>query len=133
MGAAAISGGVGAAATLVGGLIGSGKAKRAEQRAEKKLATLEANRQEIKDPYSDYENVSGLASNAYEDISNPYANIGVSTQAAEFQASQVDQSLATTLDNLRATGSGAGGATALAQAAAQSKLGISAEIGRAHV
>jgi hypothetical protein len=52
----------------------------------------------------------------------------VATQAAEMQIEQADISLANTLDTLRATGSGAGGATALAQAALQSKKGVSASI-----
>ena len=61
-------------------------------------------------------------------VSNPYANLSVATQAAEMQMEQTDQALANTLDAMRATGAGAGGATALAQAAAQSKRGISASI-----
>jgi len=44
------------------------------------------------------------------------------------QAQQTDLSLASTLDTLRATGAGAGGATALAQAALQAKQGVSASI-----
>ena len=44
------------------------------------------------------------------------------------QVEQADISLANTLDNLRSTGSGAGGATALAQAALQSKKGVTASI-----
>jgi preprotein translocase subunit SecF len=44
------------------------------------------------------------------------------------QAEQADMALANTLDTLRATGAGAGGATALAQAALQSKKDISASI-----
>ena len=50
------------------------------------------------------------------------------TQAAEFQAEEADIALANTLDALRASGASAGGATALAQAALQSKRGISASI-----
>ena len=56
------------------------------------------------------------------------ANLSVATQAAEIQIEQADISLANTLDTIRATGSGAGGATALAQAALQSKKGVSASI-----
>ena len=41
---------------------------------------------------------------------------------------QADIALANTLDTLRATGASAGGATALAQAALQSKKGIAASI-----
>jgi hypothetical protein len=61
-------------------------------------------------------------------VSNPYASLGVATKAAEFQAEQADMSLANTLDTLQQTGAGAGGATALAQAALQSKKEISANI-----
>ena len=64
--------------------------------------------------------------NPYANISNPFANLSVATEAAKFQAEQSDIALANTLDNLRQTG--AGGATALAQAALQSKKGVSANI-----
>jgi hypothetical protein len=73
----------------------------------KQLASLEANRQ---------------------DITNPYANLSVSTEAAEMQAQQTDQALANTLDTMRSGGFGAAGATALARQAAASKQGISADI-----
>jgi len=78
------------------------------------LKNLEANRQEIINPF--------------ENMSNEYANIGVATQAAEFQAQEADIALSNTLDTLMASGAGAGGATALAQAALKSKMGISASI-----
>jgi len=61
-------------------------------------------------------------------LTNPFANLTVATQAAEMQAQQTDLSLASALDTLRATGSGAGGATALAQAALSAKQGVSASI-----
>ena len=61
-------------------------------------------------------------------INNPYANLGVATQAAEMQAEQADISLANTLETMRSSGLGGGGATALAQAAARSKQGVSASI-----
>jgi len=61
-------------------------------------------------------------------MTNPFANLSVATQAAEMQMQQTDQALANTLDTLRATGSSAGGATALARAAAQSKQGVAASI-----
>ena len=44
------------------------------------------------------------------------------------QIEQADISLANTLDTIRQTGGGAGGATALAQAALQSKKGVTASI-----
>ena len=61
-------------------------------------------------------------------LSNPFANLSVATQATEMQMEQTDIALANTLDTIRATGGGAGGATALAQAALQSKKGIAASI-----
>jgi len=61
-------------------------------------------------------------------VRNPYANLAVATEAAEFEAQQIDQSLANTLDAMQAGGFGAGGATALAREAAKAKQGISADI-----
>jgi hypothetical protein len=78
------------------------------------LLGLEANRQDVINPYAN--------------ISNQYANLGVATQAARFQAEEADQALANTLDTLRVTGTSAGGATALAMAALKSKQGVSASI-----
>jgi hypothetical protein len=63
-------------------------------------------------------------------VTNPYANLGVATEAAEIQMEQTDIALANTLDTIAATGAGAGGATALAQAALQSKRGVAADIQR---
>jgi hypothetical protein len=119
---------IGAGAQIIGGLIGMGSARRkakaaaAKQRAlQAKLTSLENSRQEIKNPYENSEDLSSS-------MSNPYAQIGVATQAAEMQAEEADISLANTLDTIRATGASAGGATALAQAALQSKKGVSANI-----
>jgi hypothetical protein len=61
-------------------------------------------------------------------MSNAYANLSVATQAAEMQIEESDIALANTLDVLMASGSGAGGATALAQAALASKKGVAASI-----
>jgi uncharacterized ferredoxin-like protein len=71
--------------------------------------------------------IQGLLNNR-QNIRNPYANLAVATEAAEFEAQQVDQSLANTLDAMKAGGMGASGATALAREAAKSKQGISADI-----
>lgn len=118
----------GAAASMIGGLFqgfGARKAARKQERRSKKLQRdlnrLEANRQDIIDPSRNIIDRSSL-------ISNTMGNLQVSTQAAEFQAEEADLSLASTLDTLRATGAGAGGATALAQAALRSKAGIAATI-----
>jgi len=124
-----------AAMSIAGGLFGSGKAKRAARRAAKqakalkaKLNHLENNRQAIINPYDNVTNLAGLASDLSNQLSNPFANLGVATQAAEIKIEQADISLANTLDTLRATGAGAGGATALAQAALQSKKEVAASI-----
>tara|TARA_R110002072_G_scaffold93382_5_gene207002 strand:+ start:110 stop:802 length:693 start_codon:yes stop_codon:yes gene_type:complete len=119
---------LGAGVQILGGLLGMGSARRkakaaaAKQRAfQAKLTSLENSRQEIKNPYENSEDLSSS-------MSNPYAQLGVATQAAEMQAEEADISLANTLDTIRATGASAGGATALAQAALQSKKGVSANI-----
>lgn len=119
---------IGAGASIVGGLLGSSAAKKAARRArreakrlQKKLDTLEANRQEVINPYESFENLTST-------MSNPFASLSVATQAAEMQIEEADISLANTLDTLRATGASAGGATALAQAALRSKKGVSASI-----
>lgn len=97
------------------------RAEREQRRMEKKISTLEANRQTIINPYEDVRDLSG-------DITNPYANLQVATKASDFQADEADISLASTLDFLRQTGSSAGGATAIAQSALRSKAGISANL-----
>ena len=61
-------------------------------------------------------------------MDNPYANLAVATEAATMQMEQADIALANTLDTLRETGASAGGATALANAALQSKRGVTASI-----
>lgn len=119
---------IGGVASLAGGLFGASKARRAARRAamerarlQAKLDKLESNRQEIINPYENAESLSSM-------ITNPFANLGVATQAAEMQAEEADISLANTLDTIRATGSSAGGATALAQAALRSKKNVAANI-----
>lgn len=119
---------IGGASSLAGGIfasIGAGKAKRRAARERKKLqrklTQLENNRQAIINPYEDMQDLSSY-------ISNPFANLGVATKAAEMKIEEADIALATTLDTLRATGASAGGATALAQAALRSKKGVVASI-----
>ena len=97
-------------------------------RAKNSLEELEASRQDIVNPYENMENLSGMASDTSGNLKNRFANIGVATQAAEMQIEEADVALANTLDTLAATGASAGGATALAQAALQSKKGVSASI-----
>ncbi len=125
----------GAAASIVGGLFGSGSARRAKRRAaaekrkqQKKLANLEANRQAVINPYIGTTDLSSMAQDLSGSLSNPFASLGVATQAAEMQVEEADIALANTLDTLAATGASAGGATALAQAALKSKKGVTASI-----
>jgi len=119
---------IGGAASAIGGIFGGGAARREAKRAARerkrlqtKLTELENNRQAIINPYEDVKDLSAL-------ISNPFANLGVATQAAEIKIEESDLALANTLDTLRATGASAGGATALAQAALRSKKGVAASI-----
>jgi len=108
-------------------------AKGDAHRAKNNLAELEASRQEIINPYEGVESVAGMATDVSGTLKNRMANIGVATQAAEMQIEQADIALANTLDTLAATGASAGGATALAQAAMQSKKGVSASIEKQEV
>lgn len=121
----------GAAISGVNAIIANNKSNSAKidsQNYENRIIELENNRQEIINPYAGVSDLSSMLKNPYADMNNPYANLRVSTKAAEMQAEQSDIALANTLDTLRATGSSAGGATALAQAALKSKQGISADI-----
>jgi len=121
---ALISGGV----SFVSGIFGAASAKRQanEAKARADAAQLSLNslinsRQDVINPYDEMTDLSSM-------LSNPMANLSVATQAAEMQVEQADISLANTLDTIRATGSSAGGATALANAALKSKKGVSASI-----
>lgn len=128
IGTAAIAIGVGVAVSAVGGAVSANQAKKQaenfgneKERARAEIEQIKSDRAPIVNPYAGIKDLSGM-------VSNPFANLGVATQAAEFQAEQADMSLASSLDLLAATGASAGGATALAQAALQSKKGISASI-----
>ena len=121
--------------SAVGGAIASGQAKKAARRAradkaaaQAELDSIKASRQQITNPYASTQDLSGLATDLSSQLSNPFESLGVATKAAEMQIDQADISLANTLDTLRATGASAGGATALAQAALQSKQGVAASI-----
>jgi len=133
MPAAAIIGG----AFKLGSAIFGSRARRKRARAlarqlkaeTKKLNQLENSRQQIVNPYDNVRSVAHLyAKDLSAKVTNPFANLSVATKAAEMQAEQSDLALANTLDTLRATGAGAGGATALAQAALQSKQQVAASI-----
>ena len=126
---------IGAGASLIGVAVASHQASQAARgarndaaRAKAEMDAIKRARQPITNPYASTKDLSGLAKDLSGMITNPYANLGVATQAAEMQMEQTDIALANTLDTLRATGASAGGATALAQAALQSKKGVAASI-----
>ena len=119
---------LGIASSVITGIFGGGRARRAKRKAQRearrlknKLNNLENNRQAIIDPFRGIQDISGMAVDRSDQMTNAYNNLSVATQAAEMKIEQADISLANTLDTLMQTGSGAGGATALAQAALQSK------------
>ncbi len=119
---------IGSVGSIAGGIIGGNAAKKAareaakrRKRLEAKLQQLEANRQDIINPYEGVKDLTSM-------ISNPMAQLSVATQAADIKIEEADIALANTLDTMRATGASAGGATALANAALRSKRGVAASI-----
>ena len=123
-----IAGGVAAAAGATTGGIAANKAKKAKQDSdeearikEQQLADLVESRPELENPYEGMQN-------QFANLGNPYANLTVATEAFKMQAEEADMALANSLDIMQEQGMGAGGATALAQAALQSKRGIAASI-----
>jgi len=112
---------IGGITKMVGAQAAKNEAKKEMEKQNQKandaklaLEELEKNRQEVINPY--------------ENMANEFENLGVATQASKFQAEEADIALANTLDTIMQTGGGAGGATALARAALESKRGISADI-----
>ena len=128
--------GIVSGAAAIGGTIisavGANKDRKAaeaeKKRANAKITALEKSRQPIINPYSNVKDISSMAADLSSMVSNPFGNLAVATQAAEIQMEQSDIALENTLDALRASGASAGGATALAQAALQSKKGVAASI-----
>ena len=130
-----VSAGLGIGGSILSGILGSAAAKKAKRaaaretkRLNQKLNFLENNRQAIINPYEGITDLSGMVTDRSGDMSNAFNNLSVATQAAEMQIEQTDIALANTLDAIMATGSGAGGATALAQAAKQGKKEVAASI-----
>ena len=126
---------LGIAASAISGIIGGSAAKKAKRAAakkakalSKKLDFLENNRQAIINPYEGITDLSSMATDRSGQMSNAFNNLSVATKAAEMQIEEADIALANTLDTLMASGAGAGGATALAQAALKSKKNVAASI-----
>ena len=114
----------GLAAQGVAGAIALHKGNKAKKEAKglkDQLENLENSRQEV---FNAKDDLLALK----DDVANPYDNLPVAVNAAQMAIDEADASLANTLDAMRAGGFGAGGATALARAAAQSKRGIAADI-----
>ena len=121
--------------SVAGGLIGGRNARKQQEQAQqerdaldRQMRAFENNRQAITNPYAGVTSNADMIEEMRGELSNPFANLGVATSAAEIQMEQTDIALANTLDTLQATGASAGGATALAQAAKQSKKEVSANI-----
>ena len=110
--AALIIGATASAASAVGAGTAAKKARDEEDRLNGEMDDL---RDSMPTPINPYAGIQ---------FTNQYANLGVATQAAKFQAEQADQALANTLDTMKASGYSSGGATALARMAAQSKKGV---------
>lgn len=115
-------------ADVVGPAISFYQAKNREKDAGRKQVTAQAEIDALVDSRQDIPDLSEPIEDLSGEMSNPFGNLAVATQAAEIQMEQSDVALANTLDTLRATGAGAGGATALAQAALKSKQGVAASI-----
>lgn len=124
--------GIAAGVSLVAGVTSNAiAAKRAkDEAADQQLIkdTQKAALDSLIEDRPEFENPYDNVSNQFENLSNPYANLTVATEAFKMQAEQADQALANSLDVMMETGQAAGGATALAQAALQSKRGIAASI-----
>ncbi len=120
----AVATGVAIAGLVVG--VGAGVAGKVD--ANNKAKAAEGERESLEGALADQRASMQAINNPYAGISNQYANLSVATKASKFQAEETDKALANTLDTLRATGAGAGGATALAMAALKSKQGISANL-----
>jgi hypothetical protein len=113
--------------SLIGG-IGSlfGKKKRKQEFNASKGAYDQA-----KQSYKDFD-----FKNLYSDLENPFEDLRVSTEAAEFQSQQSQQGLAQSLDALRGAGGGTGAAAiaqAMAQQQAKTQQQIAADISKQEV
>ena len=91
-------------ATAVGGAVQAGQAKKQARRARNakeaaawKVEELQNSRQEIINPFEGVTDLSAMASDLSGMLSNPFNQLGVATQAAEFQAEEAEIALALSL------------------------------------
>ena len=108
---------IGGAAQVAGSLIGSGKRKREQKKAQ---LQNQADQAAVRD---------FQFSNSYKGLENTAEDLTVNNQAANFQAAQTDQALAGALDaSTQGNAAGGGNAIALANAALGAKQGISNDL-----
>ncbi len=125
---AIVTGGITAATGITSGIISGSQQKKAARleagkarRQEKRLRELEQMRPPVIDQS---QKIRDLKSQVF----NPYEQMGVAMKGVEMQLEQQDQDLANTLDAINKSGTSAGGATALARAAAEGKAKVAASI-----
>jgi hypothetical protein len=125
---AIVTGSIAAATGITSGIISGSQQKKAARleagkarRQEKRLRELEQMRPPVIDQS---QKIRDLKSQVF----NPYEQMGVAMKGVEMQVEQQDQDLANTLDAINKSGTSAGGATALARAAAEGKAKVAASI-----
>lgn len=108
----------------IGSLFGGRKRRRRERAAQNQY-------NQAINQYKNFE-----FENAFAGLENPFEDLRVSTEAAEFQSQQVQQGLAQSLDALRGGGGGTGAAAiaqAMAQQQARTQQQIAADISKQEV
>ena len=87
--------------TVVGGLASANQADKAAGRAsrnagnaQREIDATKAARAVIPNPYANVKDLSSMAKDLSGNLSNPFANLGVATQAAEMQVEEADIALA---------------------------------------
>ena len=113
--------------SLIGGI---GSMFGARKRKQEFNASKSAYNQAMQS-YKDFE-----FENLYSNLENPFEDLRVSTEAAEFQSQQVQQGLAQSLDALRGAGGGTGAAAiaqAMAQQQARTQQQIAADISKQEI
>jgi len=84
------------------------KVENENNRIQRSMGRLNQNIDVQKDQLKAAMDNRAAITNPYANMTNQFANLGVATKAAEFQAEEADMALASTLDTMRATGAGAG-------------------------
>ena len=108
---------IGGAAQVAGSLIGGGKRRREQKKAQLQNQADEA-------AVRDFQ-----FTNSFKGLENTAEDLTVNNQAANFQAAQTDQALAGALDaSTQGNAAGGGNAIALANAALGAKQGISNDL-----